>query len=203
MFSSRIAFVLLLCGLVSLGESTPFTGVRPPYREYAKMARYLVHKSNWTSMGTISSASSIQGYPMVNVKSIADSAWNGPSTGHIYFLLTDLDFTGKDVTVTNKVTVLFSEDQDLACTSKNKDTQEPTCARAIFTGSVERLTKGTDEYKRASEYYTNRHPASLNWPIGHGWHYHKLNIEQIIIIDFYGGAKYVSADDYYKANYDQ
>lgn len=24
---------------------------RPPYHEYAKIARYLVHKSNWTSMG--------------------------------------------------------------------------------------------------------------------------------------------------------
>lgn len=109
---------------------------RPPYNEYAKIARYLVHKSNWTSMGTISTEPALLNYPMVNVISIADSALNAPSTGRIYFLLTDLDFTGQDLAVNNKLTALFTEDQDLACTTNHTDTMEPICARVIFVGQM-------------------------------------------------------------------
>lgn len=206
MFSSHVIIALLLCGILSLGEyksiSAIDSAVRPPYHEYAKMARYLVHKSNWTSMGTISSLSTIRGFPMVNVISIADSAYSTPSTGHIYFLLTDLDFTGKDLANNNKLTALFTEDQDLACTSNHTDTMEPTCARVIFTGKVERLTPDTLEYKQADEWYTNRHPASIHWRTSHTFYFCKLNIEHIAVLDFYGGAHYISVEDYYNANYD-
>lgn len=44
---------------------------------------------------------------MVNVKSVADSATNAKSTGHIYLLLIDVDLTARDLKVNNKVTVLF------------------------------------------------------------------------------------------------
>lgn len=206
MFSSHITFTSLLYGILSLSEfklnNAIDLTVRPPYHEYAKMARYLVHKSNWTSMGTISSLSTIHGFPMVNVISVADSAYDAPSTGHIYFLLTDLDFTGQDLAENNKLTALFSEDQDLACTSNHTDTMEPTCARVIFTGKVLRLTPGTMEYKNADEYYTNRHPASIHWRKSHTFYFCKLNIENIAVLDFYGGAHYISVDEYYNANYD-
>ncbi|XP_031625493.1 protein CREG1-like [Contarinia nasturtii] len=175
---------------------------RPPYTEYAKMVRYLVHKSNWTSMGTISTVSPIQGFPMVNIKSIADSAVTGKSTGHIYFLLTDLDLTGKDINQVNKCTAMFTEDQDLSCLNSGLDTQEPKCARAILTGKVERLNENSDEYANADEYFTDRHPASVNWRKQHNFYFCKLQIEFIVLIDFYGGARYVSVDDYYNANYD-
>ncbi|XP_055303118.1 protein CREG1-like [Sitodiplosis mosellana] len=206
MVSSRVAFGLMLFGILSFSEYRPATGliVPPPYRDYGKIphyvARYLVHKSNWTSMGTISSQSFFQGFPMVNVISIADSANNGPSTGHIYFLLTDLDFTGQDLAIDNKLTAMFTEDQDLACTSKNIDTMEPTCARAIFTGKVVRLIPGTDEHKQAAEWYTDRHPASIKWQSTHEFYFCKLDIEQIAVLDYYGGVNYVSVDDYYNAN---
>lgn len=207
MWSSHVNFALsLLCGIVSLGKSKSINAfestVRPPYNEYAKMARYLVHKSNWASMGTISSLSKIHGFPMVNVISIADSANTTQSTGNIYFLLTDLDFTGQDLAINNKLTALFTEDQDLSCTSNNTDPMEPTCARVIFTGKLERMAKGTNEYKNADEWYTNRHPASIEWRKSHAFYFCKLNIEQIAVLDFYGGANYVSVDDYYNANYD-
>lgn len=176
--------------------------IRPSYHEYAKMARYLVHKSNWTAMGTISSLSIIQGFPMVNVISIADSAWQAKSTGRIYCLLTDLDFTAKDLAKTNKLTALFSEDQDLACTANGTDSMEPTCARVIITGSIMRLDPNTPEYADANEWYTNRHPASIHWRKTHSFYFCKLNIENIAVLDFYGGAHYISVVDYYNANYD-
>lgn len=198
--------MLLLCGILSLSEcksiSASDSTARPPYKEYAKMARYLVHKSNWTSMGTISTSSDIKGLPFVHVVSVADSAYNAPSTGHIYFYLPKLSSTQKDLEANNHVTVSFSEDQDLACTSNNVDTMEPTCARVMITGKAVHLTPDTDEYKQADEWYTDRHPAAKEWKSAHSYYYSKLDIERIAVLDYYGGQNYVSVEDYYKANYD-
>lgn len=205
MSASRITVALLLCVILCLSESKSIDGFRsnrPSHRDHAGMARYLVHKSNWTSMGTISSASDFQGYPMVNLKSIADSKTDALSTGNIYFMLTNLDFTAKDLLKNNKLTALFTEDQDLSCSMKNIDPMEPTCARAIFTGKMQRLEKETTEYEEAVAAFTSRHPASKAWQQVHGFYYCKFDIQQIAIIDFYGGAHYVKSDDYYNANYD-
>lgn len=175
---------------------------RPPYNDYAKIARYLVHKSNWTSMGTISTEPKLLNFPMVNVISMADSALNAASTGRIYFLLTDLDFTGRDLAVNNKLTALFTEDQDLSCTTNHTDTMEPICARVIFVGQMKKLQSNTDEFKFADQAYTDRHPASINWRHTHAFYFCKFEIEHIAVLDFYGGPHYVSIDDYYNANYD-
>lgn len=206
MFRRGVFIVCILCAFnIIIGKSIDgFDGNndRPPYREYAKMARYLVHKSNWTSMGTISSVPLIRGSPMVNVISIADSALNAPSTGNIYFLLTDLDFTAQDLNKNNTLTTLFTEDQDLACTERGTDSMEPTCARVIITGKAKRLDPTSAEHARADEWYTNRHPASVHWRKSHLFYFCKLDIEHIAVLDFYGGPHFVSTDDYYNANYD-
>lgn len=203
---NSIISLLLLFGVFAVSEGKSLISItkpnRPPYHEYAEMARYLVNKSNWTSMGTISNLSTIYGFPMVNVISIADSALNAPSTGRIYFLLTDLDFTGQDLSVQNKLTALFSEDQDLACTSNGTDTMEPICARVIITGKMRRLNDNTKEYSEADEAYTSRHPASMNWRKSHRFYFCTMDIDHIAVLDFYGGAHLVSAEDYYNANFD-
>lgn len=197
MWPNHVTFALILCVVLSIVSAD-----RPPHREYAKMARYLVHKSNWTAMGTISSLSTIHGFPMVNVMSIADSALNAPSTGHIYFLLTDLDFTAKDLAINNQLTALFTEDQDLSCTSNGIDTMEPTCARVIFTGKFERITSNSSAYDLANVAYSSRHPASIQWRRAHKFYFGEMKIEQIALLDFYGGAQYIPIDEYFNANYD-
>lgn len=113
----------------------------PDYKEYAKMARYLVHNSEWTSMGTISTVPSIKGFPMVNIIAVSDSEKGKPSTGNIYFYLTLLDFTAQDLKKDNRLTVLFSMDQSLACTKENVDPMEPTCARIMVSGSALKVLK--------------------------------------------------------------
>lgn len=101
----------------------------------------LIFILEWASVGTISTATNISGFPMVNLKSIADSAKDEPSNGHIYFYLTTLDFTGKDLAKSNKLTVMVSNDQDLSCTNKGTDPMEPTCARIIISGSAVKVTE--------------------------------------------------------------
>ena len=85
-------------------------------------------------MGTISTLSSIKGYPMVNIISVADSKRQEKSTGNIYYYLTMLDFTGQDLAKENKVTIMISNDQDLACSVNGTDPMEPTCARIMISG---------------------------------------------------------------------
>lgn len=170
----------------------------------AKKARHLVHKSNWTSMGTISTADNIIGYPMVNLVSIADSPLHAASTGHIYYLLTDLDFTGKDLKANQKLTALFSNDQDLSCTIHSVDPMEPTCTRVIITGYniILNKTLHPEEYEKANVAITSRHPASISWRKKHNFYLSTVSIEQVVLLDYYGGAKFIKPKDYYAANDD-
>lgn len=103
---------------------------------------------------------------MVNVISVADSAIGEKSTGKIYFYLTDLDFTGQDLEENNKTTILFSQDQDLSCTSTKTDPMEPTCARVMISGVVEKVKKHTAEYEFGKKAMISRHPAAKRWTKG-------------------------------------
>lgn len=209
MWTSSITATAFIYVLFSVVQAKPIdekaVSDRPLYKEYAKIARYLVHRSNWTAMGTISTLSQIKGYPMVNVKSVADSALNAKSTGHIYLMLTDLDLTARDLNVNNKVTALFTENQDLTCTLNNIDPIDPICARAIFVGKIRKLEKNSKEFDDASEWFLSRHPAARDWYVNglHGFYFCELDIEYITVVSFYGGAETVSVEDYFNANYDQ
>lgn len=175
----------------------------PPYKEYAKMARYIVHKSDWTAFGTISSLNSIQGYPMVNIISVSDSPRGGKSTGRIYYMLTNLDFTGQDLMVSNKLTAMFSMDQDLECTRNGTDPMEPTCGRIIISGKSTEIKVTAPNFKLASEAFLSRHPAAKHWNETHHFYLCQLDIEQILVLDFYGGPHNVNVDEYYNTNMDE
>lgn len=139
-------------------EVPPF----PPWN-HARIAREVVHKSNWASIGSISSDPRLKGFPMVTLISIADSAVDAPSTGHIYFMLTDQDFTGKDWNFHNNVTLLLTNDEDLACSKKGIDSMEPTCPRVIIAGNVKKLQPADRDYAFAKYSFFSRHPAGKNW----------------------------------------
>lgn len=87
-------------------------------------------------MGTISVLKEIENFPNVHVMAIADSPKDGKSTGVIYFYLADISTTAEDLRKMNKLTILLSNDQDLACTNRDIDPMEPTCARVMISGKV-------------------------------------------------------------------
>lgn len=199
MFSKSVAFV---CAFILLQTSEMVTARSTLRANPAQVARRLVHKANWTSMGTLSTADEFLGFPMVNIISMADSALHEKSTGHIYYLLTDLDFTGQDLHKVNKLTALFSDDQDLSCTAKHIDSMEPTCARVIITGQRSILNVTSNEYAIANAAYTNRHPASIHWRETHSFYLCEMVIEKIALLDYYGGPKFITPEEYYAANLD-
>lgn len=159
MHSSVILVVLAVVGLAVATPSNRTFEVKdePNYKDYAKVARYLVHKSgkhragstihddenshyiqylDYTSLGTISILDGIKGYPMVSIMSVADSTRDGQSTGNIYLYLLHIDYITHDLKAENKLTALFSNNQDLACSKRGLDPMEPTCARVMITGYI-------------------------------------------------------------------
>lgn len=42
--------------------------------------------------------------------------------------------------------------------------------------------------------------ACIDWPTDHNWRIKKLNVRHLFILDFYGGAKPLSVEDYLAAN---
>lgn len=174
----------------------------PPHTEYAKMARYLVHKAEWVSMGSLSTVDAIKGYPMVNVIAVADSARGEKSTGTLYFYLTMLDYTAQDLSKDNRLTVLLSMDQDLYCSQRGVDPMEPTCARIMISGRAVKLADNDAEFNFGKNAMFSRHPAAQKWLATHNFFLCKLEITQIAVLDWYGGPHYVTVEEYMKADPD-
>ncbi|KAH8310888.1 hypothetical protein KR044_003380, partial [Drosophila immigrans] len=185
---------------------------------HAKIARELVHRANWASVGTISTHQDVKDYPMVNIISIDDNNEHNVSTGVIRFLLTDLDFTGKDWQHTNKVTFSFTDEQTLNCKNSNKDPMEPTCARTMISGQVLKMDRSSPKYNSSLNVFIARHPSAIHWISGNIWHTSflrsilnrlihnfiehdfylcELDIQNIFVLDFYGGPHQIKSSDYY------
>lgn len=168
-------------------------------------------------MATISIIPAIKGYPMVGVISYADSAIGENSTGEIYMMLTNLDIPEKDILVDNKLTMLFSMAQYKNCS----DAMEPTCARLMITGSMKRIEKTDPEYDFGLNAMLSRHPVAQAWSIRefkkrkifleryngyfkllteHGFYLAKVEIQRIMIQDFYGRPNVIPVDEYFAAD---
>merc|ERR1711973_490810 len=165
----------------------------PPYFKYAKMARYIMHVSDWTSMATFSVQ--MPGYPKANVFSVSDGTLE-KSTGIPYFYLSNWEISVHDLKANNKASITMSLAQGDYCKENNIDPEDPTCAHVIFTGTIVFLEENSPEAAFAKDGLFSRHPAMPGWPKGHEWAFAKLEIKNIMLLDFYGGVKTIDIDDY-------
>lgn len=46
-----------------------------------------------------------------------------------------------------------------------------------------------------------RHPEMEAWPPGHDWFFAKLNITNIWLLDYFGGPKVVTPEEYYNVTF--
>lgn len=177
---------LLICAfLLAVACSHP-AGKVP--QDFTKLARSLVHKASWAAFGTISTEEDLVGYPMVNVISIADNDINEDfKHGEIFFMLMDIDYSGKDWKENNKVTLLFSDDQNGDCTNNNREPMGHSCPRVHISGQVEKLDDKSDSFSKALDIFLNRHPQ-MKRVVGnsevsavHGFYLCKLKIQKITV----------------------
>ena len=181
------------------------------------MARYVCHQSNWGAMATISARTPILGFPFANVFSLSDGPV-GESTGTPYIYATPMEISFHDLRANPQASITMSLAQVLTiscftlykfcclkgnyCTEKHYDPMDPRCAHIILTGSMVSVPKDSEEGEFAKRALFSRHPVMPDWPKDHGWFFTKLNITNVIVLDFFGGAITVPLNEYFNATVD-
>lgn len=172
-------------------EATP-----PPHQDVAAMARYVVHVSDWAAMATISTRSPTRGMPFANVFSVCDGT-RYRSTGIPYLYLTDMEISVQDLRVNNSASLTMSLAQTSFCRQRGYDPEDPLCAHVILSGRVLQVDEQAPEYAFARDALFARHPEMSGWPAGHHFFVAKLDIKNIIVLDYFGGAKTVPVQEYF------
>ncbi|XP_019631020.1 PREDICTED: protein CREG1-like [Branchiostoma belcheri] len=168
----------------------------PPHGDYAAMARYVVHNNDWGSLASISTHQPMKGKPFTNVFSVSDGpVENG--TGVPYFFFSPLDVTVQDLMVNPNASFSMSEIESGYCTSMKWDAEDPRCAKIILSGKI--VTVPQDEADFAKNALFSRHPIMADWikMESHKFYFTKMEIEDVFVLDFFGGGNIVSPEDYF------
>lgn len=59
------------------------------------------------------------------------------------------------------------------------------------------LKNGTDEYAFGAAAFLDRHPAVTSWLRTHSFYLCKLDIQSVVVLDWYGGPHVVPVDEYF------
>ena len=177
------------------------------------MARYVCHKSDWGAMATIAIRDPIVGFPFANVFSLSDGPTN-ESSGVPYIYATPWEISFHDLRADPRASITMSlaevvsspipsnPPQGTYCREHQLDPEDPRCAHIILTGTILAVAEDSEEREFAEHALFSRHPAMLDWPKDHGWFIAKLNISNILLLDYFGGAVTIPVEEYFTATVD-
>ncbi|XP_061576486.1 protein CREG1 [Cololabis saira] len=192
--------ILLLLGSGSLlGPAAGAAGCRsriPPHDQVARVARFVAHQCDWASMATISTHAPLVGRPFSNLFSVSDGP-RGASSGVPYLYLTRMEISVQDLKVDPRASLSMSLAQTDYCRQQGYDPQSPLCAHIILSGSVLEVNGTEADFAKKSLF--SRHPEMIDWPVDHGWFFAKFNITQVLVLDYFGGVKTVTPEEYFQA----
>jgi len=175
------------------------THLPPPHDQVARMARYITHNSDWAALATIATRDPIIGFPFANVLSISDGPVDN-STGVPYIYISPWEISARDLSHNNKASLTMSLAQSGYCEKMNFDPEDPRCAHVILTGEFIKLDPESEEETFARNALFTRHPIMPDWPAGHHWFFAKIDIQNILILDWFGGAVVtVPVQEYFEA----
>ena len=168
----------------------------PAWEDYAARARWIVHHSLFTSVSTRTDDDTTFG----NIRSITDGETLAKSTGLPKFYLPDVDPTAVDIQNENKLVLTFSEAalaqlvNDDGETCSGQMAGMPTCAQLSLYGKAI-----PNEDTDVLEHFGSYHPLAP-WLAEGGSHmsgnYYTLEIEKIVLLDYFGGPKEVDVQEY-------
>merc|ERR1712079_670539 len=171
----------------------------PPHDQPAKLARYVMHYSDWGSIATISCRDPIKGLPFSNVISLSDGTNPKTATGIPYMYFADMEMPVEDINCKNEMSLSMTLAQGEYCKQKGLDPQDPPCPRLILTGSTEKIPKNTTEYFFAKKALFTRHPNMINYPDDHKFYFTKMNVKHIILLAAFGGPTHIDVNNYFNA----
>lgn len=167
---------------------------RPSFKEKAKMARYIVHNSQWGVLTTFSTH--VKGYPWGEVVSVTDGLANN-STGIPLIYISTMDIAAHDVDANPLVSFTFSEAQQSWCRDNKIDPEDPRCSRVHLFGKIVKLTP--DEIPAAKKAMFAKHPVMADWPESHHFFFAKIQLSRVEVLDYFGPISHISIDEYLKA----
>ncbi|XP_037681362.1 protein CREG1 isoform X2 [Choloepus didactylus] len=170
----------------------------PPREDAARVARFVTHVCDWGALGTISTVQAVRGRPFANVFSLSDGP-PGAGSGVPYFYLSPLQLSVGDLQENPHATLTMSLAQTNFCRKHGFDPQSPLCAHIILSGTVTKVNETEMEFAKNSLFI--RHPEMKTWPSSHSWFFAKLNITSIWVLDYFGGAKIVTPEEYFNITF--
>lgn len=197
--------LVILLGLLLASLPAPSSPHRvripriPPHDEVARVARFVAHQVDWASMATISTHKPVQGQPFSNAFSVSDGPEgpDGSGSGVPYMYLTRMEVSVQDLEVNPQASLSMSLAQTEYCRQQGFDPQSPLCAHIILSGSVMEVNGTEADFAKKALF--SRHPEMVDWPSDHDWFFAKFNITLVWVLDYFGGVKTVSPEDYFQA----
>ncbi|KAL4184909.1 hypothetical protein AMTRI_Chr10g227960 [Amborella trichopoda] len=164
---------------------------KPDPADAAATARWLASENSWGVLSTISSDKG--GAPFGNVDSFSDG-WPGDGRGIPYFYLTTLDPTARNALKDARASLTLSEFPLGSC--GKIDPENPVCSKLTLTGKLTLVDGNSKEANFAKQALFSKHAEMKEWPKNHNFQVFKLEIEDIFLIDWFGGPKPLSLDEY-------
>jgi len=189
--AAALLLVLRLLAPAPVSAVRPIVADKPAPSEATATARWLAARNTWGVLSTISS--DLNGAPFGNVVSYSDGL---PGEGHgiPYFYLTTLDPTARDALEDERTSFTLSEFPLGTC--GKIDPENPTCSKLTLTGKLKLVDLQSSEADLAKSALFTKHPEMKDWPKNHDFKIFKLEIENIFLIDWFGGPKPISPSQY-------
>jgi len=185
---------------------------KPDQDDKLMTARWMVHTINSGIISTISTRtdlpSSLQNatIPFGNIYSFSDGLCDpSSSTGIPYIYTTELDQSMKDIEQNPIISLALTEaslPSSRACALNGfADPENPPCARVTITGRfVEVISESELEFAKMALF--SRHPVMAYWPGNHEFFIGKIDIEDIWLLDWFGGASILDVESYFNVTLD-
>ncbi|MQM11080.1 hypothetical protein Taro_043982 [Colocasia esculenta] len=184
---TALFFLFAACLLLSLpgphvvadGHLRLLAPSKPDPSDAAATARWLVAQNSW---GVVRHAVSFSdGLP-------------GEGYGIPYFYLTTLDPTAVDALADERASFTVTDIPLGSC--GETDPQSPTCAKLTLTGKLKLVDGNSTEGKFALAALFAKHAQMKDWPKKHKFQIFKLDIRHVFLIDWFGGAKTPTVEQY-------
>ncbi|KAL5974280.1 hypothetical protein ACLOJK_030944 [Asimina triloba] len=183
--SLKLRFFLLISGFCTRAfvsvDARLLLNDKPPPENAAATARWLVAQNTWGVLR--------------NVVSFSDGV-PGNGLGIPYFYLTALDPTPRDAAKDARTSLTVSEYPIGTC--RNTDPENPTCAKLTLSGKLKLVDEKSKDATFALNALFSKHPEMKDWPKDHSFQIYKLDIENLFLIDWFGGAKPLTVAQYLK-----
>ncbi|XP_040307582.1 protein CREG1 [Herpailurus yagouaroundi] len=170
----------------------------PPREDAARVARFVTHVCDWGALATLSTDQAVRGWAFADVLSLSDGP-PGAGSGVPYFYLSPLQQSVGNLQENPHATLTMSLAQTNFCRKQGFDPQSPLCAHIMLSGTVTKVNESEMDFARQSLFV--RHPEMKTWPSSHNWFFAKLNITNIWVLDYFGGPKIVTPEEYYNVTF--